>query len=168
MTFQFPNASYSSIFSTHAHDWLGNCQTFQSCSFVTIHFVFSFICSSCDPAVFSSTSTKRPIMPSRHGSLKTSFESTCDSTKCIINWDCVIKQSNKLYQLKWPTQKKWPGAPPLLEFYQTSTPLFCLSTRLHKTTNNRKQGLIGRSKYQHRKGRPIRGREYFKSAIEGY
>ena len=93
MTFQFPNASYSSIFSTHAHDWLGNCRTFQSCSFVTIHFVFSFIFSSCDPVVFSSTSNKWPVMPSRRGSLKTSFESTYDSTKCIINWDCIINKA---------------------------------------------------------------------------
>ena len=158
-TFQFPNTSYSSIFSAHAHDWLGNCRTFQRCSFVTIHFVFSFICSSCDLAVFGSTSTKRPIMPSRRGSLKTSFESTCDSTKCIINWEYVIKQSSKLYRLKRPTQKKWPGAPALLEFYQTPTPLFFLSMGLHKTTNERKRGFISRSKYQHQKGRPIHRRE---------
>ena len=61
LTFQFPNASYSSIFSAHAHDWLSNCRTFQSCSSITIHFVFSFVCPSCDPVGFGSTSTKRPV-----------------------------------------------------------------------------------------------------------
>ena len=52
LAFQFPNASYPFIFSAHAHDWLSNCRTFQSCSFVTIHFVFSSVFPSCDPSCF--------------------------------------------------------------------------------------------------------------------
>ena len=80
MTFQSPHASYSSVFPVHAHDWLRNFRTFQSCPFITLHFVFSLVCPSYTPASFGSTFTKRST------SIDQSLETTCNQTTSIICW----------------------------------------------------------------------------------
>ena len=108
-----------SIFSSYAHDQLGNCWTFPSFKrfifFYVVYYAFmnylvtdsSFGSVPLSPSMLSFPlsvllTTVRPELqclatPSRLGSPTNPLSPLANKPKCIIHWICVPKQSNKLY-----------------------------------------------------------------------